>query len=119
MSSAFKLLSHGCGMSLSEATAHLEVNPNNAQSWWLGRRSCPPGVLRDLGTLFAKIEKAALKELKRIDAAAGEVTLTVPDSDKAAQANGWPFASVQEAVYRRVLESLPLAQLERVKIVKE
>lgn len=116
--SVFKLLCYSCGLTKGEAVEYLKVNENNALSWWLGRRPIPPGVLRDMRRLFDRIEKAAAKEAKRIEATEGDMTLKVPD-DKEAQAEGWPFAGALEAVYRRALEMVPAAVVERVKVVKD
>lgn len=118
--STVKLLSGSCGLSMREAAAFLELNEHNFQSMWLGRRPCPPGVLRELRDLYGKIDRAAVKLAERIEAEAetADIELEVVPDDKAAQALGLPCIGAHEAMFRRVLEILPPQKAAKVKVIK-
>ena len=118
--SAFKLLCYSCGLTKGDAVEFLKVNENNALSWWLGRRPCPPGVLEQLRKLFDLIDRAAVKLAQRIEAEAekADIELEVVATDKEAEALGLPTVGAHEAMFRRVLEILPPAVALRVKVVK-
>lgn len=114
MLTTFKSLCQSCGLTMSEATAFLDVREGTARAWWLGNRTCPQSVHDDLLNLYRIIDQAAqaaadfIMQQKNENVAAPEmIELGIASDDHEAQTLGFPCIGAHGAVLRRVIESLP------------
>ncbi len=122
MSSVFKLISQDCGLTMTEAASFLDVRPDTAKSWWMGRRICPDTVIDELLALSVRQDVAAQESAIVIQNAAEQrgapedIELGIASDDHEAQSLGWPGAGAHAAVLRKTVKLLPpdLAVLVRI-----
>lgn len=100
MTTLAALLIDRCGLSQREAADVLAVSINTVKSWMAGRASPRPGVIAELRTLYATIERAAGEALAVIAANpdAGEIELGLASDDDEARGLGWPCVGAQAAM---------------------
>jgi DNA-binding transcriptional regulator YiaG len=64
MTSVYDLLRRRCGLSQQEAADFHKAALGTVKSWCSGRRNAPEGVLAELRTLYAQIERAARNDAR-------------------------------------------------------
>jgi hypothetical protein len=96
----YALLLDRCGLSHREAAALSGVRLDTIKSWSSGRNRAPAGVLAELRTLYAQIERAAVEALGEIERhpEAEMIEIGLAADDHEAQALGWPCVGAQEAM---------------------
>lgn len=123
MSSTFKLISQDCGLTMTEAASFLDVRPDTAKSWWMGRRTCPDSVVDEILTLAIRQDVAAqeaalvITEAVERQGAPEDIELGIAADDYEAQSIGWPCVGAHAAVIRKLIKMLPSALVVLVKIV--
>ncbi len=107
---------------MTEAAEFLDVRPDTAQSWWLGRRTCPNSVIDELIALSERQDVTAQEAASVVKAAVErqglpeDIELGLASDDHEAQSLGWPCAGAHAAVLRKTIKALPpdLASLVRI-----
>ncbi|MDD9900384.1 MAG: hypothetical protein OXT65_05350 [Alphaproteobacteria bacterium] len=123
METAFNLLRQSCGMSFEETAEFLAKEAITIKHWCNGTEIAPQTARVELFKLTKRINKAANKAIIAIHTARKRaaqqnrpIILSIAPNNMEARMRGWPFASVHNAIARRVLERLTPEMIAQVKL---
>lgn len=109
----FTLLRSLSGMSQEETAEFLDVSVRTVQSWDVGRRTPPAGIIVEMRALIGQQERAADEALRTFAAqvtkfgSVGEVEIGYCTDDGEARELGYPCVGAHSAMIARVIAAIP------------